>query len=601
MDSIGLQTTPLTRAQGNKQTSLSLQKGQVFEGEIIKFFPNQTAALRLGGMKMTARLEAALNAGEKYFFQVKQNDGIPRLQVLQADQSALKSSNAHQADAAKVLQALGLQDNKFNQSMLRFFQAEQLPFSREMIQEGAAVLKQANAMNAEGARLLSTMNQSGFPLTLETFQSLYQAENGKPLSAQIQQLHAALQQVQGQVLGEEAGNAVANVRQALSETISLTAVQPSKSSHQDDIVRLLQLTASAQVPSSVRNGAVSLLQKADILPAASNTPEWLSSFKQAVLNPENRASVQQLWPQVFSGQQGRPPADMEPAETFQTLMNRLSITEGETGRRPLQQLLTLFQQAGGRKGETDFSASRLQQMMQTLQMNAATGQERQALAVLFQSTFMNERAAGASQTAGQLTQILHQLGLHHENQLAQQQAGFSADASSNETLKQSLLQHINHLPASVREGAEALLHKISGQQLLAQDQNGNLHQTVLQLPLSLGGFQTDATVQWEGRKQKDGALHPDHCRILFYLDMEYLGETIADVQIQNRTVTVNVFNEKEKPALLLDLLQPYLKERLEEQHYTLNAVHWKQAGEDSNRLKDVYESYTGFEGVDVRI
>ncbi|MFB4162648.1 hypothetical protein ACE1TI_02160 [Alteribacillus sp. JSM 102045] len=55
------------------------------------------------------------------------------------------------------------------------------------------------------------------------------------------------------------------------------------------------------------------------------------------------------------------------------------------------------------------------------------------------------------------------------------------------------------------------------------------------------------------------------------MEMERLGETIADVHIQNRYVTVNIFNEKEKLSLLMELLQPFLKEKLEEYDYTLSS------------------------------
>ncbi|RSL31250.1 hypothetical protein D7Z54_21400 [Salibacterium salarium] len=610
MEQLGFQSASSAARILGKNT-LTLQKGQVFEGEVIKFFPNKTAALRLGSMNVTARLEAPLHAGEKYFFQVLQNDGIPRLQVLQADHTALKSESAGQGETSKVLQALGLQDNKNNQAMLRVFQSEQLPFSKDMVQQGAVILQQANAMNGEGARLLRAMNQVNLPMTLQTFQSLFQAEHGAPLSTQLQQLDTQLQTGNINTMSQTEATAVANLKQKLSQTMAMTNIDAaSKSDSTSKLVQLMQLSQSNQAPQTVKEGAASLLQKTGLFPDNFGTSQWLESFKEMMMQPANRETIQRLSPQTFSGQNAVTIADMEPKDLFQTVMNRLSLSEGEAGRQQLQQLLNLFQQADGQSKQVDFSASMLRQAMQTIQSSEGGGvtvpQERQALTVLYQGTFTNESAntGGMSAVAGQLSKLLQQLGMQHEASIAQQQPSAQQTSISEtyqEPLKQSLLQHMNQLPSSIHDAAETLLHKITGHQLLAQEQQGPLQQAAVQLPLTLGNYHTDLTVQWEGRKQEDGSLHPDHCRILFYLEMENLGETVADVQIQNRLVTVNIFNEKEKPEMMMELLQPFLKERLSEQNYSLRSINWKNIDNDTRQYRGMYESYSGFEGVDIRI
>ncbi|MFB4162645.1 hypothetical protein ACE1TI_02145 [Alteribacillus sp. JSM 102045] len=45
----------VTKTQRNSGNMLQLKPGQVFEGKVLKLFPNQTAALRLGTMNVTAR------------------------------------------------------------------------------------------------------------------------------------------------------------------------------------------------------------------------------------------------------------------------------------------------------------------------------------------------------------------------------------------------------------------------------------------------------------------------------------------------------------------------------------------------------------------
>ncbi|RSL31405.1 hypothetical protein D7Z54_21355 [Salibacterium salarium] len=612
MDQLGFQTaSSVARTQG--KNALTLQKGQVFEGKIIKFFPNNTAALRLGSMNVTARLEAPLSAGEEYFFQVQQNDGIPRLQVLQADQAALKSGSADQAETAKVLQALGVMNNKNNQAMLGMFQSEQLPFSKDMVQKGATILQQANAMNGAGARLLATMNQAGLPMTLQTFQSLFQVEHGASLSTQLQNLEAQLQSGNAKTMSQAETSAVANLNRKLSQTMAMTNIESfSKTDTGNKLVQLMQMSQSAHAPQAVKEGAMTLLQKTGLVSENFGSAPWLSSFKEALMQPENRAILQNLLPQTFSAQNGVSVADMEPLELFRTVMNRLTLAEGEAGRQQLQQLLTLFQNADGQSKQVDLSSSALRQAMQMIQSNeganVTTAQERQALTVLYQGTFTNEsaNAGGMSTIATQLSKLMQQIGMQHEASIAQQSTTSNQQTSllsesAQEPLKQTLMQYMNQLPTSVQDTAETLLHRITGQQLLAQEQQGPLQQTAIQVPLALGNYHTDLTVQWEGRSQEDGSLHPDHCRIIFYLEMENLGETVADVQIQNRLVTVNIFNEKEKPDMMMELLQPFLKEKLAEQNYSLSSINWKNTEDETKHHKSVYESYSGFEGVDVRI
>ena len=83
--------------------------------------------------------------------------------------------------------------------------------------------------------------------------------------------------------------------------------------------------------------------------------------------------------------------------------------------------------------------------------------------------------------------------------------------------------------------------------------------------MNIGNYETDVTLQWSGRKRKDGSIDPDYCRILFYLDLEQLKETVIDMQVQNRVIKISVLNEQS------DVIQkaatpfiPTLRNQLEE-------------------------------------
>ena len=56
----------------------------------------------------------------------------------------------------------------------------------------------------------------------------------------------------------------------------------------------------------------------------------------------------------------------------------------------------------------------------------------------------------------------------------------------------------------------------------------------------------DATLQWNGRMKDNGKIDANYARVLFYLQMASMQETVIDMQVQNRVVTVTVFNENWK-------------------------------------------------------
>ncbi|SDH92797.1 hypothetical protein [Alteribacillus bidgolensis] len=290
-----LSSASMSHTQNIRGKTLPLKKGQMFEGKVLKLFPNQTAALRLGSMNVTARLEAALSAGERYLFQVKQNEGIPRLQVLDTKYSSFRNSSGS-IETANVLQALGLSDNKQSQTMLRMLLAEQISFSKEMIEEGGKILKNANALNQEGIRILAVMSQKQFPLTQQTFQALYQVKNGAPISSQMQELSSLLDGMSEKTADPSAIQAAATLQKQLTRTMEIASMKGTMNGESGHklVQQLLQLSATSQAPVIVKGGAAALLQKIGLVPESTGSISWLESFKNTILYSSNRTVIQQL-------------------------------------------------------------------------------------------------------------------------------------------------------------------------------------------------------------------------------------------------------------------------------------------------------------------
>ena len=45
-------------------------------------------------------------------------------------------------------------------------------------------------------------------------------------------------------------------------------------------------------------------------------------------------------------------------------------------------------------------------------------------------------------------------------------------------------------------------------------------------------------LEWNGRMKENGKIDSEFARIMFYLQLDTLEETVVDMQVQNRIVTI---------------------------------------------------------------
>jgi len=163
------------------------------------------------------------------------------------------------------------------------------------------------------------------------------------------------------------------------------------------------------------------------------------------------------------------------------------------------------------------------------------------------------------------------------------------------------LLHDSAISPALRDAVETVIARMNGTLLHSSDTGLN-QQIVMQLPLEFLGKRIDATIQWNGRKKRDGKIDADFARILFYLDLESLNKTIIDMQVQNRVVTLTIFNENHEVREIGNMLQTKLREGLETVDYRLSGVSFKNIEEeeigDSKRRNELM---TDHGGVDFRI
>ncbi|MFC7749721.1 hypothetical protein ACFQWB_07200, partial [Paenibacillus thermoaerophilus] len=176
---------------------------------------------------------------------------------------------------------------------------------------------------------------------------------------------------------------------------------------------------------------------------------------------------------------------------------------------------------------------------------------------------------------GWLPELLRRLGFDWERQVARLGAsewlrGASAPndplAQAAESLKQLLLQAENseEWPGALRETARQLLQHVTGQQLLfaGDKQPGIAYQTMF-VPVQLpDGTKQTATLHVESRKGRGGKLDPANCRLLFDLRLAALGDTVVDVHVAERFVSLHIHNDWPQLAELVEASRDKLAESL---------------------------------------
>ncbi|MEC0271338.1 hypothetical protein P4H79_36410, partial [Paenibacillus anseongense] len=136
----------------------------------------------------------------------------------------------------------------------------------------------------------------------------------------------------------------------------------------------------------------------------------------------------------------------------------------------------------------------------------------------------------------------------------------TAKPAAAETLKSLLLQLTasDDTPAPLREAAQQAVGQITGQQLmLTGDKTAMFAHMTLFVPFMDGTGQQSAAVHIQSRKGKRGEVDASNCRLLFDLQMKVMGNTLVDVQVVNKIVSLTIHNDH--PALA-----PMMEESKEE-------------------------------------
>jgi hypothetical protein len=529
-----------TNLQSN---SFSFQKGKIFFGTVKNIFPNDTAIVQIGKQNIIAKLEVALTNGGAYWFQVDSEDGDIRLKLLSKQRPG-------DNDMSKIMKHLDLPSTKANKELVDFLTKEQIPLTKDSIKKCSEWLTNTSDVK-KNLNTIKLILEKGFPLSESVYKSLLETENPEKVQNSIQLLERHLE-------NEKQTPTVQAILSTLNSINNKNSIQTSN--------QVLHSLFQEAISNEDNNQAISV----SILKKLGYDNNNGTSIKTLSKTTPIEAKLPVVIPNVIQD----------------LAMNQESVEENlNVPQKVLDATVKLTKSISAKE----------------IPPNEAINLSHQEWEYLEDIVHAIKQSFHRQNALNQFKDITKSLGLFYEAKLSH------TEIEKNHfdgALKPLLIKYLQESNRATPAGdiAENLVLKMNGQQIQSYE-NGPIQQLFYEIPIQLFGFKTDLTMQWSGKKNEDGKIDPNYCHILFYLDMEHLHQTTVEMRVQNRVITVNVYNESTSLKDASQQLIPKLKEGLKELNYQLSAVniidrHSKPNLHPNVKINVGNKQYTG---VDIRV
>lgn len=625
---------PIQIQQPNKTQNqpLTLKQGQVLHGTVKKLYPDQIAEVQVGGHKFLAKLETPLKAGDSHFLQVTSLSPQTELKVVTGPMNA---SDSMKQQIQQLLDSMNLPKTANMMQLAAHFIKEQVPISKEQFQLAHNLLNMVDSPSKKEAILaIQKMIESNMPLTKEIFQAVL---HGSKTSGMSQELATFAQQLKDSSISDKTKSAILENLNRISKPLdSLKGGLV--------IARAIQTLLSESEPIANKLFTLNLLKEASVIPKQASLSNWsesiLNGAKQSespipqsarnviqtiqYMNEKNAPNVinqVKLWIQneqnlnlsqkneitSFINRFENMSKTAQTIQQFSKQMNDMllkaysgnisnqSIAQNPNGPTAISQLLSLI---------NENSMTNESKLLSNVakNVNESTQPQIQSLNEKVEQQLKPTLDGYTVQHA--IKNVLKSLGVNYELALNKNIEEIEQIADQ---LKPNLLSLLKEggVSSQLKDSAEVLLARMNGMQLLSGE-NGHQHQLIMQIPLQFFGKSMDATLQWNAKMNDNGKIDSDYARILFYLDMESLKETVVDMQVQNRIVSITLFNENNNLQTLAEAYQNILKQKLSEKGYYLSGIFYKTFGETANEstVKNPRQEQiegSKFNGVDIRV
>ncbi|RIX51843.1 hypothetical protein D3P08_15630 [Paenibacillus nanensis] len=556
--------------------AMELKIGQMVRGVVLQTLENNEALIQINGVQVRAKLELPLSAGQTALLQV-QPESTGSLVVLKAvDPSVSGLLDDTFRDLAKML---GMPDQKWALDIIKDLRKEGFPFNRataQSFQEAAAAMPkgadQEQWMNAAAATF-----KRGLPMTGTTVASMGQTMFGKPVHELLDTLQRQLSEFIGAANESLGKGEAAAVKQAGARVLALleqgAAMMRGALASQDN--ETLGVSRGGNAPGqSASNEAMTMVRGSSQALAAADDHAANGHSGGRGAQPagggSNWLGGMMKWLGVdHEHQLAKAATAIAPAAAqSETLVSGqanqpdggISAKPGQ-GAGPGQGVVT--ESANG-DSETNMHANNAA-LRQRLDAVAGGGLPRSGEAL--------QPGAGEARPvhlqAGSGAHLAADLPISGDDILNGTQ---NANASV-ETLKSALmsLTGANDTPAAIKETAQQLVQQITGQQLLlTPERNSSVftHVTMF-IPFQDAKGGSTASVHIQTRRGKRGELDAENCRLLFNLTMSSLGDTLVDVNIADKIVSLNIWNDHPAITELVEGSKSEIADRLQATGYQL--------------------------------
>ncbi|QCR31782.1 hypothetical protein [Lysinibacillus sp. SGAir0095] len=614
----------------------ALKQGQVFHGTIKKLYPDQMAEIQVGQNKLYAKLETPLKAFDSHFFQVTSMNPQAELKVVTGP---MQQSQTTAGQLNQLLETMNLPKTQEMLQVLAHFVKNQLPLSKETLVQAENWLKNLpeSVTKQEALQALQKMAELKLPFTNEVFKGLIFGSKGNGMTSAIANLSTLL--AQDTSIEPATKSTILQQLQIISKPLSeeIGGAILSKA-----VQNLLNNTDS----NAQRTQLLNLLKNAEILTKNTTLENWLSQSLKQHQNLSTESIKQPASQLIQTVMTSKPSEAQQMIQQVQSWIgNQSNLSQVQKGQ--LQQLVSRFEALPKNTQTVEMFAKQLHEQLakafatqsnqQSIAFDQASTSNKDQLLSLLKPEVGNSQATQATlfnlvKIAGEsnapfiqnmqlqaeseilssidgkmmeqaIKTVLKGLGMSYEATLNSKMTDIQELAQSLKPQLMSLVQDAQN-PSAVRDAADNILSRLNGMQLTSGE-NGHQHQLVMQIPLQFLGKQTEATLQWNGRMKENGKIDANYARVLFYLNMEALEETMVDMQVQNRIITIHLYNNQPQLELLTEPLKETLKKGLLDKNYQLSGLFVKPFEENNIAPQNVAikksDELKLNSGVDIRV
>ncbi|MFC0328765.1 flagellar hook-length control protein FliK [Paenibacillus sepulcri] len=608
-------------AQPVDSKALELKIGQIVRGVLLQVLDNQDALVQINGVQVRAKLEVPLQPGQSTLLQVQPQSGGGALVLKPVDQQA---ADLPEGSLKEWVKALGLPDQKWSLALVR-----------DLRREGAAPLKDAAAQFQEAKAAMPAGGDArlwmqaaalgykrGLPITAATIGSLQQVLSGTQAHALLEALEQGLAAWSGASAGDNADDPAQPRTAAQAAAAKLAALLPEGAA----LMRAAQGAGGAQPPAAGPGAGTAAAPEAGAAgeaaaPSAARSAAMAAPVPGSATGapPAERAAAgaQAAGASAAAGGAKPAPAAQPTAAGAAQQAPSAAAEDSAAAGNPQRaggwvgQLIKwlgvdhehlLAASAGsspkdGTAAEPPANEARASKPsennpQQPARIVAAAHQETHA--PLEQKSANNPSPADMSRQPGSSSLPVHAAA--DEGALPGPAQSTADKPAAADTLKSALITLAagDDVPQALKDTAQQLVQHITGQQLLlTPERTASLFSHVtLFIPMQGQDGSQTASVHIQTRRGRKGELDAENCRLLFDLRMNTLGETVVDVQVVNKIVSLNLWNDHPAIAELLESSRPEMNEALQKAGFQLLSLRAtpmpdrSRQGEDGSSVED---------------